>query len=84
MIQLNNKWALKFTELSVDVYEKFTNKKTGKKYYKPRFFYPNLQTALDGIIDRSLVDCESWKEVVERIKELKQEIRDLLKKNSEK
>ena len=84
MIRLNDKYSLKFSELSVDVYEKLTNKKTGKEYYRPKYYYPNLETALDGIIDRSLADSQSLEEVVDRIKKLKQEIRVLIKENLKK
>jgi len=78
MIRLNDKWGIKFNELSVDVLEIRVNQKTGKEYTTPRFYFPNLETALCGITDRSLVDCESWKCVVDQIKELKAEIKEMV------
>lgn len=79
MIPLNDRWALAFHELSVDIYERRINQKTGKEYATPRFYYGNLEQALEGIIDRSLVgDIAELKAVVEMIKELKSEIRDFL------
>ena len=81
MVHLNDKWALSFNELSVDVYEKYTNQKTGKEYSRPKHYYPNLEQALAGIIDRSLVDdYDSIKEVVEKINALKADIREFLGK----
>jgi hypothetical protein len=83
MINLNSKYAIAFNELSVDVYKRAINQKNGQEYNIPAFYYPNLEQALEGIIDRSLVgDITELANVVDKIKELKSEIRDFLAKNS--
>lgn len=80
MIHLNSKWAISFNELSVDVYEKRTHQKTGKEYTTPKYYYANLEQALEGIIDRSLVDdYNSIKEVVDKINAMKSDIREFYK-----
>ena len=85
MINLNDQYAISFNELSVDVYERKINQKTGEEYTIPRYYYPNLEQALEGIIDRSILgDLDSLTKVVDKIKELKREIRSFLSKYSKK
>ena len=80
MITLNDKWALKFSEVSVDLYERRINRKTNEEYFTPQYYYGSLNQALEGIIDRSLVDnYDSLKQVVDKINSLKSEIREFLK-----
>ena len=82
MIPLNDKWFLSFSETSVDVYERKINQKTGEPYVTPRFYYPNLETALQGLVDRSLTDeLTSLEMVVDKINELKRYIHAFCEKN---
>jgi hypothetical protein len=77
MINISDKYAISFGELSVDIYERRINKTTGKEYVKPKYYYGNLEQALEGLIDRSLVgDMTELKAVVEMINDLKLEIRE--------
>jgi hypothetical protein len=79
MFKLNTAWAISFDDFCVTVHMINVNQKTGEEYTRPKFYFPNLETALDGIIDRSLDGSESLEDVVDRIKRLKAEIREFLK-----
>jgi hypothetical protein len=82
MINISDRYAISFNELSVDIYERRINKATGIEYTTPKFFYGNLEQALEGIIDRSLVgDMIELKAVVDMINDLKLEIREFLQEN---
>lgn len=82
MIPLDDKWMLSFSETSVDVYERKKNQKSGEFYTQPRFYYPNLETALKGIVDRSLTqELTSLEMVVDRIKSLKSDIQAFCRKS---
>ena len=80
MIEINDKWAVDLTELSVNICRKEFIKKTQKDYWRPVYYYPTLESALHGLIDRSLGDCSSLSDVVDHITELKQSITEILKK----
>jgi hypothetical protein len=82
MINLNKRWAITLNELSVDVYERRYKKDSGEEYTTPKYYYPNLELALCGIVDRSLIaDITELQAVVDIINDLKTEIRDFLQEN---
>ena len=80
MIKINDDWGIKITEISVDVYKKEFNKKKNEEYFRAKYYYPSLESALKGMIDRSMGDCTSLSAVVDHINDLKQSIDNYLKK----
>jgi hypothetical protein len=79
---LNARWAVETEEIQVTisrrrVAEKGKNK--GKEYLSPSYYYNNMEQALFGLIDRDINGLEKVEEIVERISELKVEIKNMLK-----
>lgn len=84
MITVGNKWVLYFKRESIDVAElkiSTKGKSEGKQIETPPYlFYPNLEIALTSLIDRDINDTDFSKleEIVEKINEYKQFVRDNL------
>jgi len=79
---LNARWAV-ITEINqVTIAQKSigkTGKGKGKTTIGRRFYYNNLEDALNGLIDRDINELEKLEEIVDRIAELKQEVQIMLK-----
>lgn len=76
MIKLNKRWSLDSDENCVTVYEMRINKKTKEEYQSPRYFYPNFEAALHGLIDRDIQsqNAKSFEYLIQRINDLKGEV----------
>ena len=81
---LNNTWAVESDPLQVCIIKKGTGKKGGKNEGKSveidRFYYPDFMKALNGLVDRDIQSLEKIEDVVDRIDQLKQDIKVMLKK----
>lgn len=77
MIKLNKKWSLDADVNCVTVYESLINKKTGKEYLRARWHYPNFESALKGLVDRDIQSIRKLEYIVDRIAELKQDVKTL-------
>lgn len=75
---LNSRWAVMTEDRQVTIARRQINQKTGAVYYSPTYYYNNMAQALDGLIDRDINELEKLEEIVERISELKSEIKTML------
>jgi len=72
-------WALSWDSLSVSVHESRINKKTGNISWVVKGHYPNFETAIQGLVDKSLMSEISLEKIMRRLKILKEQIPELVK-----
>lgn len=80
---LNDDWAVSWDSLSVNLLSRRISKKTGKEHWVNAGYFPNFETTLKGLIDKSTMSSVTLEGIVRRIKELKDEIPALVKELDE-
>jgi hypothetical protein len=79
---LNARWSIETEINQVILIQKriaLTGKSKGQEIDGRRWFWNNFEDALEGLIDRDIDCLEKVEEIVGRIKELKAEIRTMLR-----
>ncbi len=76
-IEIGSKWKLSSDESCVTISERQVVKSgnnKGRVSYMPRWYYPNIETALTALVDRDIQGLEKLEYVNGRMDELKKDI----------
>lgn len=79
---LNEKWAISADVNCVTISQRKIKEKgtdAGAEYFHSTWYYNNLEQALIGLIDRDVQDLEKLEDVVNRIAELKNNVKLMVK-----
>ena len=74
LIEMNSSWAIGSDSMSVTLYKKTKNQKTGKEAWAIEGHFPDFSWAARAMVDRSVQTCKSFDLMIHKLNALKQDI----------
>lgn len=80
-IDINDRWVISSDQRNVTISKKQIHQATGELYFHPKWHYNDFTMALQALVDKDIQLCDSFHDVVARIKELKVDIKKWIDEN---